>query len=57
MDKKRERPTHGDSKSADRKRAKRRPYQKPGIDSSEVFESFTLQSCDAVPDECGSPFE
>jgi hypothetical protein len=57
MEKKRERPLQGPSKKSDKKRAERRAYTKPGLDSSEIFESFTLQSCDAVPDECGSPFE
>ena len=37
--------------------SQRKAYRKPAIDSSEVFESFTLQSCDAVPEECGAPFE
>ena len=33
---------------------KRRPYTKPAIDSSEVFESFTLQSCQ-FDSECWPP--
>lgn len=57
MEKKRERPPQGNSKKTNKKRAERRAYTRPGVDSSEIFESFTLQSCDAVPDECGSPFE
>ncbi len=57
MSKKRERPTRAPSKPAEKNRGPRRAYTKPAVESSEVFESFTLQSCDAVPDECDAPFE
>ena len=30
----------------------RRPYRKPRIESSDVFEQFTLQSCNLFPGEC-----
>jgi hypothetical protein len=48
--KERKEPQPGKGKS----REKRQPYVKPTIDSSEVFESFTLQSCE-FDDECWPP--
>lgn len=40
-----------------RSRPERLPYEPPMIESSEVFESFTLQSCNQFPNECGGALE
>jgi len=40
------------------KKEKKRPYRKPEIDSTDVFETFTLQSCNLTPDDdCIGLFE
>ena len=51
-------------KNEDEKRAKseektpKRPYRKPEIESTKVFETFTLQSCNLSPDDdCIGLFE
>jgi hypothetical protein len=38
-------------------RERRKPYRKPEIHSSEVFERFTLQSCNQTPGECVGALE
>jgi hypothetical protein len=35
----------------------KQPYEKPEISSTDVFESFTLQSCNQFPGECGGALE
>ena len=39
-------------------KAEKRVYRKPEVESTEVFETFTLQSCNLTPDDdCIGLFE
>lgn len=35
----------------------RKPYERPELETSDAFESFTLQSCNQFPGECGGALE